>query len=176
MLNLIIFGAPGSGKGTQSTNLAKHYDLLHVSTGELLRAETKAGTSLGKEIEALISNGQLVSDELMAQMLRGYLKNFPNRKGIVLDGYPRTVSQAKHLFENVYGEEDKTVLIDLKVDFEILLTRLLERGKVSGRSDDNEVSIKKRFKVYTEATAPVIEYVQTIGAKILGSRWYWDSR
>lgn len=168
MLNLIIFGAPGSGKGTQSLALAQHYGLEHISTGDLLRAEIKAQSELGKEVESLISNGQLVPDSMITALLRSKLNNTPTRKGLILDGFPRTVPQAEGLQElldeqKVSGEKDITVVVDLKVDEKELIERLLNRGKVSGRSDDNLEAIEKRLAVYHSSTEPVIDYFKQKG-------------
>lgn len=167
MLNLIVFGAPGSGKGTQGTALAKHYDIEHISTGDLLRGEISRGTPLGKEVDKLISNGQLVPDEMIIELLRERLNALSSRKGIILDGFPRTVPQAEALFTVLEDkEDDHTLLIDLKVEEEELVSRLLNRGKISGRSDDNETAIVERLKVYHESTEPVIDYFKKNGQYI----------
>ncbi|MDO5036064.1 MAG: adenylate kinase [Porphyromonas sp.] len=164
MLNLIVFGAPGSGKGTQGKALASHYGLEHISTGDLLRDEIRRGTDLGKQAEKLISGGHLVPDDLIISLLEEKLEGTPTRKGIILDGFPRTVSQAKSLHQLLGNStDDYTVLVDLKVEEHELIRRLLERGKVSGRSDDNEATIKERLKVYHSTTEPVIDYYKEKG-------------
>ena len=141
MLNLIIFGAPGSGKGTQSERVAKHYGLEHISTGDLLRKEAKSGTERAQEIEALISKGQFVSDEM------------------ILDGFPRTLSQAEQFLARLeQTKRTRPILVTLEVGDAELKRRLLERGKISGRSDDNEETINKRIQIYHETTQPVIDY------------------
>lgn len=159
MLNLIIFGAPGSGKGTQSERVATHYGLEHISTGDLLRKEAKSGTERGEEIEALISKGQFVSDEMILDILLNYIDGREEQRGLILDGFPRTVSQAKQFLERLeQTKRTRPILVTLEVDDEELRRRLLERGKVSGRSDDNEETINKRIQIYHETTQPVIDY------------------
>lgn len=159
MLNLIMFGAPGSGKGTQSEVIAKHYGLKHISTGDLLRAEAKRGTPLGLEIDRLISKGQFVPDHVILDLLLDFLDSRGSDEGIILDGFPRTVSQAKQLLEKLEERKrTKPVLITLNVKDEELIRRLLERGKQSGRSDDNLETIKKRLEIYHNTTQPVLDF------------------
>ncbi|MCD7933313.1 MAG: adenylate kinase [Tannerellaceae bacterium] len=159
MLNIVIFGAPGSGKGTQSELIIKEFGLDHISTGDVLRAEIKNGTELGKTAAGYIEKGQLVPDELIIDMLAGVLDSKEASKGVIFDGFPRTIPQAKALkaMLNERGT-DVTVMLNLQVDDEELVNRLLERGKVSGRSDDNLETIKSRLEVYHNQTAPLAEY------------------
>lgn len=159
MLNLIIFGAPGSGKGTQSERVAKHYGLEHISTGDLLRKEAKSGTERAQEIEALISKGQFVSDEMILDILLQYIDGRTEQRGLILDGFPRTLSQAEQFLARLeQTKRTRPILVTLEVGDAELKRRLLERGKISGRSDDNEETINKRIQIYHETTQPVIDY------------------
>lgn len=159
MLNIIIFGAPGSGKGTQSDLIKEHYNLNHISTGDLLRAEIKKGSELGKKVEGLIQEGHLVPDETIVSIMEGKIKDPGEYAGIIYDGFPRTVAQAEALDTMLgrYGES-VTLLLELQVSEEELISRILERGKVSGRADDNEESARERLKVYHSETEPVRNY------------------
>jgi len=158
MLNIVIFGAPGSGKGTQSELIIKEYGLDHISTGDVLRSEMKNETELGKIAKDYIEKGQLVPDELIVDMLAKVLDSKVNSKGVIFDGFPRTIPQAKALKEmlNKRGT-DVSVMLNLQVEEEVI-NRLLERGKVSGRSDDNLETIKSRLDVYHKQTAPLADY------------------
>ena len=159
MLNIVIFGAPGSGKGTKSELIIKEYGLDHISTGDVLRSEMKNETELGKIAKDYIEKGQLVPDELIVDMLAKVLDSKVNSKGVIFDGFPRTIPQAKALKEmlNKRGT-DVSVMLNLQVEEEELINRLLERGKVSGRSDDNLETIKSRLDVYHKQTAPLADY------------------
>lgn len=165
MLNLILFGAPGSGKGTQSQRVAKHYGLEHISTGDLLREEVKKGTPLGKEIDTLISSGQFVADNVILDILIKYIDSHHIPKGIILDGFPRTVFQAKEFFKILEERKrSKPILVTLEVNDEELTRRILERGKISGRSDDNEETVRKRLEIYHSTTQPVIDFFKAQNA------------
>jgi len=159
MLNIVIFGAPGSGKGTQSELIIAKYGLDHISTGAVLRAAIEKGTELGKVAQDYINQGQLVPDDLIIQLISNLLDEKSESKGVIFDGFPRTIPQAKALKEmlNERGT-DISILIDLQVDEEELINRLLERGKISGRSDDNLDTIKARLNVYHTQTAPLADY------------------
>ena len=159
MVNLIIFGAPGSGKGTQSELMIAKYGLDYISTGNVLRAAIKEGTELGQIAQSYINQGQLVPDDLIIKLISSFLDEKSASKGVLFDGFPRTIPQAKALKEmlNERGT-DISVLIDLQVDDEELIKRLLERGKTSGRSDDNIDTIKSRLDVYHTQTAPLATY------------------
>ena len=159
MLNVVIFGAPGSGKGTQSELIIKEYGLDHISTGDVLRGEMKAETELGKIAKDYIEKGQLVPDELIVDMLANVLDSKKPAKGVIFDGFPRTIPQAKAL-KKMLNERgtDVSVMLNLQVEEEELIKRLLERGKVSGRSDDNLETIKSRLDVYHTQTAPLAVY------------------
>jgi len=168
MLNIVIFGAPGSGKGTQSDLLKKNYDLVHISTGDVLRTEIKNETELGKIAKEYIDKGQLVPDELICDMLDVKLSSLSDGvKGVIFDGFPRTVAQAEALEEMLARRgEEVSVLLDLQVEEAELVSRLLERGKISGRSDDNEDTILSRLKVYHSQTAPLAEYYLNKGKHV----------
>ncbi len=159
MLNIILCGAPGSGKGTQSDLIVKKYGLQHLSTGDALRAEIKSGSELGKEIGELIAGGNLVPDHKMIYLIERYLDNLPaDCKGVIFDGFPRTVAQAEALELLLDRRHMKAVLLDLFVEEDEVIKRLLNRGKTSGRADDNYVTIKKRLQVYQTETKPVCTY------------------
>lgn len=159
MLNIILCGAPGSGKGTQSDFIVKKYGLQHLSTGDVLRAEIAKGSELGQQIDALISNGNLVPDEMMYGVIDNYLASLPaDCKGTIFDGYPRTVAQAEALTELLCKYNMEAIMIDLMVDEQLLIQRLIERGKVSGRADDNLNTIRHRIAVYHNQTEPIAHY------------------
>ena len=161
MFNLVIFGAPGSGKGTQSENLINHYGLFHISTGDVLRSHIKRGTELGKTASAYINDGKLIPDELMINILENVLEENPEKteKGVIFDGFPRTIEQAKALKEMLAKRNaNVNIVIGLDVPEDELVTRLLKRGQESGRSDDNLETIKKRLDVYHNQTSPLREY------------------
>lgn len=164
MLNIIICGAPGCGKGTQSDLIVDRYSLKHLSTGDLLRKEIEEKTELGVIAERYISKGNFVPDEMIIDMLIKCVDNqSENTKGIILDGFPRTVAQAEAL-EYLLEKRNKktTILIDLHVDNQELINRLLKRGETSGRSDDNLETIKKRLDIYQEKTLPVSDYYRNL--------------
>jgi adenylate kinase len=159
MLNIILCGAPGSGKGTQSEFIGKKYGLQHISTGDVLRAEIATGSELGKQIEALISKGNLVPDDIMYGVIENYIAGLPNDcPGTIFDGYPRTVSQAEALTSLLEKYHMEAIMIDLMVDEQLLIQRLIERGKVSGRTDDNLNTIRHRIAVYHNQTEPIAHY------------------
>lgn len=159
MLNIILCGAPGSGKGTQSAIIAEKYGLQHLSTGDILRAEIKSGSALGREIDAIISKGNLVPDHKMIHLIENYLDTLPEScNGVIFDGFPRTVEQAEALTLLLERKQMSSVMIDMFVEEDEIIKRLLERGKSSGRADDNFETIKQRLKVYHEVTQPVATY------------------
>ena len=159
MLNIVIFGAPGSGKGTQSERIVEKYGINHISTGDVLRAEIKNGTELGKTAKGYIDQGQLIADELMIDILASVFDSFKDSKGVIFDGFPRTIAQAEALKKMLAERgQDVSVMVDLDVPEEELMVRLIKRGKDSGRADDNEETIKKRLHVYHSQTAPLIDW------------------
>ena len=164
MLNIVIFGAPGSGKGTQSERIVEKFGVDHISTGDVLRAEIAAGSELGKSAKALIDNGQLIPDAMMIDILAAKLDTFVDSKGVIFDGFPRTIAQAEALkaMLNERGQ-DVTAMIELDVPEDELMTRLIKRGQLSGRADDNEETIKKRLVVYNEQTSPLKEWYKNDG-------------
>ncbi len=160
MINIILFGPPGSGKGTQATKLAEKYELIHISTGDLFRYEMGNDTPLGLKAKEYISKGDLVPDSITIGMLENKLNKHPDSKGFILDGFPRTIAQSEALDE-IYAKKNMAVkcLLALNVEDEELVKRLLERGKTSGRADDSDVNIiRNRIKVYGDETAPVYNY------------------
>lgn len=160
MFNIVIFGAPGSGKGTQSENLISHYGLYHISTGEVLRDNIARGTELGKIADNYISEGKLIPDDLMVSILADILDNTPEAKGgVIFDGFPRTINQAGALKEMLAKRGAKVdAVVGLEVEEDELIDRLIKRGKESGRSDDNLETIKKRLQVYHSQTQPLHDY------------------
>ena len=164
MLNIVIFGAPGSGKGTHSARLVEEFKLDHISTGDVLRSEIKNGTELGKIAQSYIDNGQLIPDELMIGILASVYDSFKNSKGVIFDGFPRTIAQAEALKQMLEERGQKiSAMIDIQVAEDILMARLLRRATLEGRADDNEETIKKRFAVYYNQTAPLVEWFKGQG-------------
>jgi len=160
MLNLVLFGPPGAGKGTQSNLLIDKYNLVHLSTGDILRGEIAAGTALGMEAKTLMDKGDLVPDEVVIGMISSKLDNNPAAKGFIFDGFPRTAAQAQAL-DNLLNEKGTSIsaMLSLKVEDAELIKRLLERGKDSGRADDqNESIIANRINEYNNKTAPLKEF------------------
>lgn len=164
MKNIVIFGAPGSGKGTQSDILVEKYGFKHISTGDVLRAEIKKGSDLGKTAQGYIDNGQLIPDELMIDILAATYDALCPCDGVIFDGFPRTIPQAEALKKMLADRGTKVgAMIELQVTYEILMERLINRGKQTGRSDDNEETINKRIKVYETQTAPLIDWYKNEG-------------
>lgn len=160
MFNIVIFGAPGSGKGTQSERLIANYGLHHISTGEVLRDHIKRGTELGQIADSYISKGQLIPDDLMVSILADVLDTqAAGKKGVIFDGFPRTIPQADAL-EKMLAERGSKVhaVIGLEVDDDELVDRMIKRGKETGRADDNMETIKNRLKVYHTQTSPLRDY------------------
>ena len=164
MKNIVIFGAPGSGKGTQSDKMIEKYGLNHISTGDVLRAEIKKGSELGKTAASFIDQGQLIPDDLMVSILASVYDSFGDHKGVIFDGFPRTIPQAEALKKMLDERGDKVAaMIELDVPEDELMKRLLLRGQQSGRADDNEETIKKRLVVYHSQTQPLIEWYNKEG-------------
>ncbi len=160
MKNIVIFGAPGSGKGTQSEKIIAQYGVAHISTGDVLRAEIKAGSELGKTASQYINEGKLLPDALIIDILASTLdskgKDIP---GVIFDGFPRTIAQAEALDAMLKERgEEVSVVIGLEVDDEELVKRIIARGKTSGRADDNEETAKKRLDTYYSQTLPLKDF------------------
>lgn len=173
MLNIILFGPPGSGKGTQAENLVKTYGLLHTSTGDLLRDEISRETPLGMEAKKFMNKGLLVPDEVVIGMISNRLDENDQAKGFIFDGFPRTVAQAEAL-DNLLKFKNTSIktVLELVVDEEELIRRILKRGATSNRADDKDESvIRKRIVEYREKTAPVADYYGEKGklARIKGT-------
>lgn len=165
MLNLVLFGPPGSGKGTQSTKLIEKYNLVHLSTGDILRGEIAAQTPLGIEAKKKMEKGELVSDDIVIGMISNKLDNNAGAKGFIFDGFPRTTAQAKAL-DTLLSQKGTaiTVMLSLDVEKQELVNRLLNRGKDSGRADDQDLSvIENRIAVYNRETAIVQDYYKAQG-------------
>jgi adenylate kinase len=173
MLNLVLFGAPGSGKGTQSAKLIEKYGLHHISTGEVLRDHMKRETELGKIAKQYIAEGQLIPDDLMINILDSVLEQeAKGKKGVIFDGFPRTIPQAEALKELLRKyDSDLHAVVGLEVPEDELVERMLNRGKETGRADDNLDTIKKRLDVYHSQTSPLRDYYTNEGKylKINGS-------
>ncbi|SMO87210.1 adenylate kinase [Saccharicrinis carchari] len=164
MLNVVIFGPPGSGKGTQSENIIKKYNLAHISTGDLLRAEISGHTQLGIIAKSYIDKGELVPDDTIIGMIDTKIESLTHTNGVIFDGFPRTEAQATALDELLNEHKTKvSVMVNLEVPKEELVQRLLKRGEVSGRSDDNLETIEKRIAVYEKQTKPVIDFYKSKG-------------
>ncbi|WP_339712073.1 adenylate kinase [uncultured Kriegella sp.] len=165
MINLVLFGKPGAGKGTQAEFLKEKYNLKHISTGDVFRYNIKNGTELGKLAKSYIDKGDLVPDEVTIKMLRDEVEKNPDASGFIFDGFPRTAAQAEAL-DNLLESKDMQIdaTIALEANDEVLIQRLLERGKTSGRSDDvDEAKIRNRFDEYSQKTAPLRDYYEAQG-------------
>jgi adenylate kinase len=159
MLNIVLFGPPGSGKGTQSENIIVKYGLKHISTGDLLREEVAAQTDLGIQAKKIMDKGELVSDQIVIGMIRNKLEENQDAPGFIFDGFPRTVEQARELRKALTDYDERvSVMISLDVPREELVKRLLKRGVETGRSDDNLETINNRIDVYDRQTIPVTYY------------------
>ena len=165
MVNFLIFGPPGSGKGTQSVRLAEKFNLIHLSTGDMLRAEIAAGSELGKKMSLIMSKGELVPDEVVIEMIAFKIDNSRDASGFLFDGFPRTVSQTVAL-EKMLNERGMKIdrMLVLEVDHDELVKRLIARAEQSGRPDDKDPAvIENRISVYQEKTEPIIDYCRNKG-------------
>ena len=166
MKNIIIFGAPGSGKGTYSAEIAERYGMGHISTGDVLRGEIKNETELGKIAKSYIDKGQLIPDELMIDILAKTYDAQPAGRGVIFDGFPRTIAQAEAL-KKMLAERGHNLgmMIELIVSEEVLMARLLRRAQIEGRADDNEETIRNRFAVYHSQTEPLSKWFEAEGIR-----------
>lgn len=165
MVNFLIFGPPGSGKGTQSVRLAEKFNLAHLSTGDMLRAEIAAGTELGKKMSSIMSKGELVPDEVVIEMIASKIDNTKDCAGFLFDGFPRTVAQTSAL-EKMLNERNMKIdrMLVLEVEHDELVTRLIARAELSGRPDDKDPAvIANRIDVYRDKTEPIINYCRERG-------------
>lgn len=159
MFNFILFGPPGSGKGTQSVKVAEKYNLIHISTGDIFRKNIREKTALGLKVQSIIEKGELVPDSLLIEILEDALQQHSNAKGFVFDGFPRTIQQANDL-DDLLAKKNQTVSLVLALevsDIEIL-TRLLKRAETEGRKDDTKEVIENRIQVYNNQTQPLIDF------------------
>ncbi len=164
MLNLVIIGPPGAGKGTQSQYLKEKYNLTYLSTGEILREEIASGTEIGKMADDIIKHGKLVPDEVVVSIIKHKVMENISSPGFLFDGFPRTVNQAAMLDEFLKSNDlNVSAVLSLEVPSDVLTARMLERAKTSGRSDDNEVTIAHRLHEYEEKTKPVLDYYEKHG-------------
>jgi adenylate kinase len=165
MVNFLIFGPPGSGKGTQSVKLAQKFNLVHLSTGDMLRAEIAAGTELGKKMSSIMAKGELVPDEVVIEMIASKIDSAKNTAGFLFDGFPRTVEQTKEL-EKMLGKRKMKIdlMLVLDVEHDELVNRLILRAEQSGRPDDKDPAvIENRISVYKSKTEPIINYCREHG-------------
>jgi len=163
-MRLVLLGAPGSGKGTQATRLKDHLQVPHISTGDLLRAEVAAGSALGVQAKEIMARGDLVSDDILLGMLEARFARPDTRNGFILDGYPRNLAQAAALDGLLLRiGQPMDAAVKLKVDTELLVDRIAGRAKAEGRADDHPESVRKRLNIYTEQTAPVVEFYRQHG-------------
>jgi adenylate kinase len=159
MFNLILFGPPGSGKGTQSAQIAEKYHLVHLSTGDIFRREIRNKSVLGLKVQSIIEKGELVPDDLLLEILRSAFQDAGNPRGFVLDGYPRTIRQAEDLDKLLKETGNQVSLVlSLDIDEEEVIKRLLKRAQLEGRKDDTEEVIRNRMKIYHAQTHPLMEF------------------
>jgi len=162
MFNFILFGPPGSGKGTQSVKIAEKYNLVHISTGDIFRKNIREKTALGLKVQSIIEKGELVPDSLLIEILEDALQQHPKAKGFVFDGFPRTIQQANDL-DTLLARKNQTVslVLALEVGDKEILTRLLKRAETEGRKDDTKEVIENRIQVYNNQTQPLIDFYKT---------------
>ena len=160
-MNIILFGPPGAGKGTQSKFIAEKYNLFQLSTGELLRNEINNNTELGSKISSIINSGELVSDNIVSSLITKFISNNAYKQRLIFDGYPRNINQAENLDRLLKKNDQKVdIVLKLSVSLETILKRILERKNQEKRKDDNKEIAIKRYKTYEKSTEPVLEYYQ----------------
>ncbi|WP_298063543.1 adenylate kinase [uncultured Rikenella sp.] len=165
MLNIVLFGPPGAGKGTQAEKLQKKYGILHLSTGEVIRDEMSRGTELGKQAARQMEGGKLASDELVLGIIEKYIEEHKSAPGVIFDGFPRTLPQAE-AFDKMLAQKGTgvTIMLALEVPEKVVIDRILTRGKTSGRADDQNIdTIKNRIEVYEKQTAVVADFYKKEG-------------
>ena len=167
MLNIALFGPPCAGKGTQAKKIVEKYNLVHLSTGDMIRKEISEGTKLGQMAQRIINRGEFLSDEFVVKMIKNSISNSKEVNGFLFDGFPRTVVQAEMLDEMLETEGQLLkALFCIEVPFENLKSRMLERAKTEGRADDNETAIEQRFREYKSKTIPVANYYKEKGMHV----------
>ncbi len=157
MLNLIIFGPPGAGKGTQAKKIAEQFNLFHLSTGALLREEVSRQTLIGKRVQDIMAKGELVDDKIVDKLVKDKIEENGHDAGFIFDGYPRTINQA-HTLDVLLAAKALPLILSLEVDSEELAKRLLLRGQEINRADDNGATIRNRLSIYAERTKPLLDF------------------
>ncbi len=162
MFNFILFGPPGSGKGTQSVKIAEKYNLVHISTGDIFRKNIREKTPLGLKVQSIIEKGELVSDALLIEILEDALNQHAKARGFVFDGFPRTIQQANDL-DTLLSKKNESVslVLSLEVGDDEILKRLLKRAEIEGRKDDTKDVIENRIQIYNNQTQPLIDFYKT---------------
>ena len=164
MFNIVIFGPPGCGKGTQSARLTEKYNLVHLSTGDEIRKEIKSGTEFGNRLKSIVEKGELVPYEMIIKILECALAGNKDASGFIFDGFPRTIKQAEDLDKILAKESNEiTAVISLCIEDDVVVERLLNRAKIEGRKDDTKDVITNRLKVYKEQTYPLIDFYKKQG-------------
>ncbi len=164
MINFIFFGPPGAGKGTQAKLISKEFDLIHLSTGEILRSAIEKQTPLGQEAKKYVDKGELVPDDLIIGMIKNRLNSYENPKGFIFDGFPRTIAQAEAFDQLLkHFDSEVTAVIRIKITDEEIIKRLMKRAELEGRSDDTPEIIQNRLKVYRKNTEPLIDFYKKQG-------------
>lgn len=164
MFNIIIFGPPGCGKGTQSSRITEKYNLVHISTGDIIRKQIKSGSDLGNQLKSIVEKGELVPYVLIIKILESAIQSNGDVKGFIFDGFPRTIRQAEDL-DKILANENRaiSIVLSLKVEDDVVVDRLLKRAEIEGRKDDTEEVIINRLSIYKDETYPLIAYYKKQG-------------